>query len=335
MSSSIQWNGSGPLSCIEAEEWMMLRLYGELSAEQAAALDRHLAGCENCRREMASLRALEETLSKAPSPEASAALLAQTRHRLRVALDAESEKSSRRWLPAMFQVNLHAFRAAPFAAAAMLLAGVGVGSFSGYEYALQGRQENAPPRVIQTMPQASSPIASVSSVSPQPDGKGITVSYDRLVPESVTGSTDDPFIRRVLAVGVQSPTDPAVQDNSVRLLADTCLHGPQCDDGRVRSALMTAARYSGDPALRGKALNGLEPYIAEDTRVRDAVLDSVMNDASADVRAEAVQMLSPVEADTSVRQVLHNASMTDQDPQVRDMSRTMSRKAVDMSSQIQ
>ena len=313
----------------------MLRLYGELSAEQSAALDRHLAGCENCRREMASLRALEETLAEAPAHEASDALLAQTRLRLRMALDAEAERASRRWFPAMLAGNLQAFRAAPFAVAAMLLAGVGLGSFSGYQYALQSKQVNAAPRVIQTMPPANSPIASVSSVSPQPEGKGIVVSYNRLVPESVTGSTDDPFIRRVLAVGVQNPTDPAVQDNSVRLLADACLHGPKCDDGRVQSALMTAARYDGDPALRSKALDGLQPYIAKDRRVRDVVLESVMNDASADVRAQAVQMLSPVEADTSVRQVLHNASMSDQDPLVRSMSRDMSREAVDMSAQIQ
>jgi hypothetical protein len=65
------------------------------------------------------------------------------------------------------------------------------------------------------------------------------------------------------------------------------------------------------------------------------VLEAVMNDASPDVRAQAVKMLSPVEADTSVRQVLHNASMSDQDPGVRSMSRDMSREAVDMSSQIQ
>ena len=322
-----------PLRCIEAEEWMMLRLYGELSAEQSALLDRHLASCENCRREMASLRALEETLAQSPAPEASAALLAQTRHRLRMALDAEVEKSSRRWFPSILLGNVQAFRATPFAAAAILLVGAGVGSFSGYHYGLQTRQEST--HVIQTMQPANSPIASVSNVSPQPDGKGITVSYNRLVPESATGSTDDPFIRRVLAMGVQSPTDPAVQDNSVRLLADACLHGPQCADAPLRSALMTAARYSGDPALRRKALDGLEPFIAEDTHVRDAVLEAVTNDASPEVRAQAVQMLSPVEADSAVRQVLHNASMTDHDPQVRSMSRTMSQEALDVGMQIQ
>jgi hypothetical protein len=323
-----------PLSCIEAEEWMMLRLYSELSAEQSAVLDQHLAGCENCRREMASLRALEETLTKASSPDVSNELLADTRLRLRAALDAEAEKNARRWFPRPL-LNLQAFRAAPLAAAAMLILGAGIGSFGGYQLALQSHPAAEVTQIVQTMPPSNSPIASVSNVSPQPDGKGVIVSYNRLVPESATGSTDDPFIRRVLAMGVQSPTDPSVQDDSVRLLADACLHGPQCDDARVRSALMTAARYDGNASLRSKALSGLQPFIAEDTHVRDAVLESVMNDASPEVRAQAVQMLSPVETDSSVRQVLHNASTRDRDPQVRSMLRTMSQQALDIGLQIQ
>jgi hypothetical protein len=323
------------LSCIQAEEWMMLRLYGELSPEQSDALEVHLATCENCRREMASLRALEETLNQAPAPKVSGELLAQTRLRVRTAIDAEAEKNARRWFPRPAFGGLQALRAAPFAAAAMLLFGVGLGSFSGYEFALQSRPAVQPTQVVQTMPPNTSPIASVSSVSPQPDGKGITVSYNRLVPETATGSTSDPFIRRVLATGIQNPTDPSVQDDSVRLLADTCMQGPQCDDSRLRSALMTAARYDGNAELRSKALSGLQPYIAQDTRVRDAVLESVMSDSSPEVRAQAVRMLSPVEADSSVRQVLHNASMSDHDPQVRSMSRTMSQQALDVGLQIQ
>ncbi len=323
---------SGPLSCVEAEEWMMLRLYGELSPEQSAVLDRHLAGCDNCRREMASLRALEEALALGPSPEASETLLVQTRMRLRAALDAESEKASRRWFPLILG-HVHALRAAPFAAAAMLLVGVGAGSLGGYQYALKSQRKAAPVVVVKATP-AESPIASVSSVAAGPNHE-VTVGFNRLVPESATGSTDDPFIRRVLAMGVQSPTDPGVQDNAVNLLSDACLHGPQCDDSNVRNALMTAARYDGNPALRSKALNGLEPYVAEDTHVRDAIIDTVMNDGSPEVREQAVRMLSPVEADTSVRQLLHNVSTSDSDPQVRSASETMSREAFAIGMRIQ
>ena len=57
-----------------------------------------------------------------------------------------------------------------------------------------------------------------------------------------------------------------------------------------------------------KALEGLQPYVAEDQRVRDAVLAALMHDASADVRIQAISMLEPVDSDTSVRQVMRTVS---------------------------
>jgi hypothetical protein len=70
-------------------------------------------------------------------------------------------------------------------------------------------------------------------------------------------------------------------------------------------------------------------------RVRDVVLDSLMHDTSPEVRAQAINMLSPVESDSSVRQVLHNVSNSDQDPEIRSRSRTMSKDASDVGLQIQ
>jgi len=73
--------------------------------------------------------------------------------------------------------------------------------------------------------------------------------------------------------------------------------------------------------VRLKALDGLEPYVAEDTRVRDAVLEALLNDSDPKIRTEAVTILEPVEADTSVRQVLHSVANSDQNAQIRTASR--------------
>jgi hypothetical protein len=323
--------------CPGSEERLILRLYDELPAEDAAGLDDHLAHCENCRRELAALRALEETLATQPAAEPSAMLLAETRRHLAHALDAEAKH---RWFPRLIFPRLidnvcRTFTGAPLALAAMLLAGVGIGGWSGFQLGLTHRPAAPAVKTAVLVPQADAPIASVSSVTPQPDGKGIVVSYNRLVPESTTGTTDDPAIRRLLAMGIQSPTGPEVQDNAVRLLADACSHGVECGDNLVRGALMTAARYEGDAELRTRALDGLEPYIAQDTRVRDAVLEAVIHDRSPEVRAQAMNMLSPVEADSSVRQVLHNVSNSDRDPEIRSMSRSMAQNASYVSLQIQ
>ena len=73
--------------------------------------------------------------------------------------------------------------------------------------------------------------------------------------------------------------------------------------------------------MRDTALHGLEPYVAQDTRVRDAVLESLLNDSDPGVRNDAINLLAPVEADTSVRQVLYSVSTTDDNPQIRNVSR--------------
>jgi hypothetical protein len=55
--------------------------------------------------------------------------------------------------------------------------------------------------------------------------------------------------------------------------------------------------------------------------VRDAVLEALLNDSDARIRTAAINILEPVEADTSVRQVLHTVANSDQSPQIRTVSR--------------
>jgi HEAT repeat protein len=83
---------------------------------------------------------------------------------------------------------------------------------------------------------------------------------------------------------------------------------------------MVALRYDKNEGVRDKALKGLEPYVAEDVRVRDAVLEALLNDADPRIRSEAISILEPVGADTSVRQVLHSVASSDQNPHIRNAS---------------
>jgi len=112
-----------------------------------------------------------------------------------------------------------------------------------------------------------------------------------------------------------------VRDNSVGLLASECRNGHQCDDGPMRNALMVALRYDKNANVRMKALEGLEPYIPEDMRVRDAVLEALMKDSDPRVRSQAINLIAPVENDSSVREVLHTVAAQDDNPQIRTVSR--------------
>jgi len=75
--------------------------------------------------------------------------------------------------------------------------------------------------------------------------------------------------------------------------------------------------------VRLKALEGLQPYVADDSNVRDAVLESLMHDSSANVRTAAINLLQPVQADSSVQQVMHTVSTQDENPYIRNASRTL------------
>jgi hypothetical protein len=94
----------------------------------------------------------------------------------------------------------------------------------------------------------------------------------------------------------------------------------------IREALMVALRYDRSATVRQKALEGLQPYVGEDMQVRDAVLETLLNDPDARIRSTAISMLEPVEADTSVRQVLSTVASSDQNSHIRNASRVVLRR---------
>jgi hypothetical protein len=171
-------------------------------------------------------------------------------------------------------------------------------------------------------------IASVSGIKETPNSDLVTVSYNRLQPESVQGTLDDPQIRQLLMLGTKLATDNKVHLDSVALLSNECLVGHQCDgvaaggdvSADIRGTLLTSLRTDSDAGVRLKALEGLQPYVTSDDRVRDAVTQSLLHDASAQVRGTAVSLLTPVRADTTVRQALRTVSTQDVNPAVRNAS---------------
>jgi hypothetical protein len=149
----------------------------------------------------------------------------------------------------------------------------------------------------------------------------VEVRYNQMVPQRMQGSLDDPAIRQLLMLASENSASATVRGDSVGLLADECRAGHGCKAAGIRNALLTALRYDKNAGIREKALHGLEPYVAEDTRVRDAVLEALLSDGDPHIRTAAINILQPVEADTSVRQVLHNVSNTDVNPYIRNVSR--------------
>ena len=319
------------MNCEGARDSIILAAYGELLDENAVGLEQHLRSCEDCLSELHALQAMNESLMLNPMAEPDPNLLAQSRMRLDEALDAIPQHGFLTRLHANAAAWLGHMRSAP--ALATLLLGVGFlgGNFT-YRYQV-AHAPKAQPAVILTNTTGGG-VSTISGITQLPNDM-VQVSYNRVVPEMAQGSLNDPQIRQLLMVGTRAADTNVVRVDSVALLADQCRTGHGCvseaDGSGVRDRLLVSLRSDRSPGVRMKALEGLQPYVAQDERVRDAVAQTLLTDASSAVRSRAITMLQPVQSDSSVRQVLRTVSTTDDNPYIR----TVSTQALEGSASIQ
>jgi hypothetical protein len=329
------------MNCEVAHERIVTATYGELLDEHAHELERHMAGCPDCENERKQITALKVLASAYPVIEPGPNLIARSRLRLEEALDALPPM---RWYERMAQRMVNSFaslRAAPAAVLLLLVAGGGIGSLAGYEFAQyqsihQTSAAAAQPQTAsvreESNPSASglahvSEVSSITSIHRVPNSRKIEVRYSLLVPGRVEGSFNNPAIRRLVMLASEDSASVHVRDDSVTLMADECRTGHNCRPSGILDALMVALLYDSNPQVRMTALHGLEPYVTQDMRVRDAVLEALLNDSNPAIRTEAITILEPAEADTSVRQVLSAVARSDNNPQIRMVSREVLSRA--------
>lgn len=325
------------MNCELAHERIVTAAYGELSDESTHELERHLAACANCQIERDQITALKVLAGAHPVFEPDPNLVARAHLRLDEALDAIPPKSWYERLGVRILNNFAAVQSAPVAALLLLVAGGGAGVLGGFQYA-QSRSAHFATQPVsasvdssaKAQPTALTNIAGVSAIVREPNSEIVDVSYNQVVSRQIQGSLDDPAIRQLLMLASEDAASPGVRDDSVALLAAECRAGHSCQPAGIREALMVALRYDRSPKVRQKALEGLQPYVADDVRVRDAVLEAVLNDSDPAVRTAAIDLLEPVDADTSVRQVLYSVSNSDDNPQIRNVSRQVLSRVPDI-----
>ena len=336
------------MNCTEFHEKVLLAAYGELPDDQAHALSLHLAGCSPCREEQEQLLALKTLSAAHPVLEPSPNLVARSRTRLEDALDALPPK---RWYDRVadwMTRTAAGLQSAPVAACLLLVAGAGLGSLGGFEFSQRHAAngagaspsgttagisvaENTPVSHSAGGPVSAGEVASVSAIVRQPNSNLVEVSFNQVQPRRVKGTLEDPQIRQLLMLASQNAASPGVRDDSVGLLAAECRSGHGCvgkgvPNTDIRDALMVSLRYDRSTTVRRKALDGLQPFVGEDMQVRNAVLEALLNDPDAQIRSTAISMLEPVDADTSVRQVLSTVALSDQNSHIRNASRLVLRR---------
>ena len=318
------------MKCELVKENIILASYGELPDEFAGVLEQHLDGCEDCLREWDAMRILEEKLALLPVVEPSPNLLAQSRMRLDDALDLIPPHGFLTRIRSNFFAWVGHVQGAP--ALATLLVGVGfIGGNFTYRYQVAHQPQQTTVRL--SNPSEGS-VANVTGIVQTPNSEMVQVKYNRMIPESMEGSLDSPAIRELLLMGTHATTNSEVRTNSVSLLADECIAGHAClggpDPKGIRNQLLVSMLYDEDAGVRLKALQGLQRYVGQDPRVRDAIAEALSRDPSADVRKQAVATLVPVKTDSTVRQVLRTVSTQDVNPYIRTASYNALQDAADI-----
>jgi len=302
------------MKCEWVQENILLYIYSELADDARYELEQHLGRCPECAAELKSARALHATLSKLPVAEPTPNLLAASRMRLQEALETAPQGGF--WQRLVFDPTawLRQIRFSPAVAAVVFMIGFGGGAATMIRLRPTDDQAH---RILDIPRTTEASISGIRSVTQEPGSNQVTIKYDTVQTEQAQGSVNDQRIQQLLLFAARSNYSSGVRMDSVDLLTQ------KPDDTRVREALMYALRYDNNPGVRLKAIEGLGSYVKDDVRVRNEVLNALIADQNQGVRTQALLLLEPVKADSSVRAALQHLAQTDQNQYIRSQARTV------------
>lgn len=290
--------GEFKMKCAEVAPLLVFLWCDEVSAEERAAMEAHLADCAGCRSLLAEEVALSESISALPQAadelDRTGLLLAQCRSELAESLDelkAPDAVEQEKWQPFGFARRWMALRPG-WSAAGLLAAGAILGvqllQWLPTSSNLRGTAMNvsaAPkltPEALDKMQLGAIRFAPGADAAPGT----LQLQLQAEQPVTLSGTLDDNDVRQVMTYVV---TKSDRFDAGVRL---DCLEAlkARVHDTEIREALVEAARTDQNPAIRMKALEALRE-VADEQDVREVLLVTLNHDANPGVRVEAVNLL--------------------------------------------
>ena len=264
--------------CESARKLLALLPYGELSFDEEEAVEQHIDGCDECRAELARVRAMEQALDRREL-DVSPFMLKRCREQFQDRLAQERARAGfgarikTAWQHLFAGSGWTAWIAKPAGAMALVSLGffaarVGPLSTTGLNAAGVLDPGGARVRYVESAP-----------------GGQVQLVVDETRQRIISGSLDDARIRRLLLAAAKDPADPGLRVESVELLKG------DLDSGDVRNALVYAFEHDSNAGVRLKALDGLKPYAAE-PEVRKALSRALLNDNNPGIRTQAIDLLT-------------------------------------------
>lgn len=345
------WKGKANMTHEEFKEWIHLGLRDELGAEDRAALDAHLDGCAECRREADAAQRLSGAIRNAKPLEPDDELLADARRELRERLRLEKTKNT---LAVRIQSILQVFVGPKFAIAAVAVAVLAIGFFAGswfssryQEKYLQGGKtamanpsawqnpspgafdtgesvsERTAPRTnpAVTLNQGEAKIENVKILDNDPGTGQVEFTFDAVTSMHIKGSADDPHVQKVLTNALLNADNPGVRLRSVTAIAGQTDIQSTPADREVKSALIKALQGDENPAVRKEALRALKKFPI-DNDIKKSFLTALKNDKNAGIRIAIINTLDSMKTggarfDNDILEVLKDKMHTDDNNYIR------------------
>ena len=311
------------MDCRDLNALAVDRLTGEADEKARADLSGHLATCQACRDEMASLESIWATMGSDPD----AVVSPDFRRRSLALLEEE-----------MLRQRVRAFRPKPRsiapllqAAALVLAAALGFLAAKGFTHgapaaATAAKAPGSPAAALPNL-ESGPRLSNVSFQPPDKDGR-VGIGFDVTTRQTILGSSDEPAVARLLAYLVSHNAETAGEKSrAIELVSEHYGTSKTPAAPEIVAALATTLRKDANPGVRKKAADALAGFPMS-PEIRAAFLEALKSDKNPAVRLVAVDALAAAAKQTPDASTIQSLREKAVDPQENGFVRAKAASAL-------
>jgi len=303
----------------EMKQLLQLYLFGDLEADRMQEIKAHIAGCNECRRELDELIQFRNLIQNSGLEEVSDSLLSEAReelqNRLRLGQPRRSfwsgvkDTLARFLQPVKMPVPRYGLA---FGAVSLLVIGVVVGilisNITGDRYPYEMLHAGID----------DAQIMNFRILDHDATTGDIEFAYDNILPVERKGNIGDRDIQRILAHALVAEQNPGMRLQSVSAIGASQTHEL---DPEIKIALILTLQYDDNPGVRSEALSVLSK-LPPDEDYKQALLHVLMYDDNTSLRIAAINRLEELLAvhhdlKQDVQKVLENKIQSDENEYIR------------------
>jgi hypothetical protein len=311
-------------------ELIHLLVFDEISVEERTALDDHMSGCAECRREYEQVRELQDALRRSAADRMDSSLLQEAREQLRRALNRERYRTSPwRGVLNLLEVVISPRTGLVLGGALTLAAGIVIGRLGTPSQEAQVRSAVSG-KAASGMFDERSEISNVRFLSVNHQDGTLEFTFDAITPVTMKGNITDPRIQEILARTMVTDRNPGVRLRSASMFASQ-VQRLKSPDKEVKRALIHALKNDSNPAVRKEALKTLRAFSFDDD-VKQAFLYVLVHDMNPAMRIAAINSLDSariqdLQGDKDLLEILKEKMHSDDNNYVRIKARSVLEEA--------